>query len=462
MRRFIVGSFGVGLSITACFSGSGPSNNSGPDGSTGPVTYYKDIVPIVQQHCQACHQPGGIAPFSLIDYNDASANAAAMVSDTQAGIMPPWGAQTPTSECTVRYPWVGDLRLSAAEIATIQSWNQQGAQAGNPSDAPAAINIPLSNDLPGATNLAPTTPFTLTQTTDYFRCYVLDPQITASNTFITGTNVQPGNKTIVHHALIYSVPAGSTIPPPTDGVPNQYDCFGGPGVSNPQLVGLWAPGAAPYMYPANVGHPVDVGTLFIMQVHYHPHANATMDPDTTTFQFTTTTTMPTWSVGTILLGNYDTAVTNGTGLENPPFLIPPNTPSQVFTMDTQIPAKLPTAKILSVAAHMHLVGTDEKVTITRANPDAENPASECLLQVPSWNFNWQRAYEYNTDITTLPTVGPGDVLTTRCTYNNTMENPILAASLTEEGMSQTQPVSLGETTNDEMCLGAFWYVYPSL
>jgi hypothetical protein len=43
-----------------------------------------------------------------------------------------------------------------------------------------------------------------------------------------------------------------------------------------------------------------------------------------------------------------------------------------------------------------------------------------------------------------------------------MNNPLLAASLTEQGIKQTQPVSLGETTLDEMCLGAFWLVYPTL
>jgi hypothetical protein len=286
--------------------------------------------------------------------------------------------------------------------------------------------------------------------------------ITATGTFITGTNVQPGNKTIVHHALIYSVPSGSTIPPPTDGVPNQYDCFGGPGVSNPSLVAAWAPGGLPYQYPMDVGHPIDVGTKFIMQVHYHPHANATMDPDTTTFQFTSTTTAPSWTVDTQLMGNYTKAVANGSGLEDPPFLIPPNASAQVFTMDQTIPTLPIAVRLLSVAAHMHLVGTDEKITITRANPDASNPQDECLLQVPSWNFNWQRSYEYDVDIGSLPTVNTGDLLKMRCTYNNTMQNPLLAASLTEQGITQPQPVSLGETTNDEMCLGAYWFVYPTL
>lgn len=463
MRNIAIGVVVSSILVSvACFT-NGPSSSQGDASIPSDLTYYKDIVPILQDHCQMCHTQGGIAPFTLMSYDDAHANSDAIVADTQGKIMPPWGGRN-TSECTTRYGFTGDISLSDQQIAIIAAWHAQGDVAGNPSDAPPPITTALPTDLPGSPiNLAPTTPYSLpaTQTTDYFRCYVLDPQF-AAQTYITGVNVKPGNKTIVHHALIYAVPGTATIPPPTDGVPNQYDCFGGPGVPNPQLVGLWAPGGVPYQYPDGVAHPIDAGTLFIMQIHYHPHANATPDPDTTTFQFLTTSVAPAWTVGTLLLGNYAKAVTNGTGLEQYPFLIPADTNNVVRTMDTTAPkSKLPiSVHLLMVAAHMHLVGVDEKIWIDRASPDASNPESECLLQVPQWNFNWQRGYQYDApDMNSLPLVSPGDEIQTRCTYNNTMSNTILASSLAESGQKQTIPVNLGETTNDEMCLGAFWYVY---
>ena len=451
------------LFVAACFMGGSSQNNGGPDsGNPNAVTYYKDVAPIIQNHCQGCHVQGGIGAFPLQSYDDAHANSDAIVYETGQKLMPPWGART-TSECTPRFKYKDDPSLSDAEIATLAAWHTGGDVAGDPKDAPPPnTNLPVT-DLPNSTKLAPTTPFTLSGQTDYFRCFVLDPQITTRQ-WVTGTYVKPGNSTIVHHALIFSVPAGATIPPPDDPkVPNQYTCFGSSGVAGQQLVSVWAPGAQPTVYPNDVAHPLDPGMKLIMQIHYHPHANATPDPDTTTFEYATQTATPTWAVGTALIGNFPNAVNaKGIGLEDPPFLIPPNTPNIVFTMDYTEPSSIPIPiKLLSVAAHMHLVGVDEKVTLHRANPTADQPADECLLQVPQWNFNWQREYQFDTDINSLPTISPGDVAKIRCTYDNTLQNPWVAQNLSEQGLTQTQSVTLGESTLDEMCLGAIWFVIPS-
>lgn len=447
----------VGLTVISCFTGGG---NNNPDAAVpNGVTFYKDVLPIMETTCQKCHVAGGIAPFPLLTYADAKSNAAGIVADTQAHIMPPWGAQN-TSECTPRFPWKDDLRLTDAQIATLKAWHDGGDVEGNPADAPDAGPPVAIADLPGSTPLTPVVPYTLTQTTDYFRCFVLDPQITATGSYLTGTFIKPGNKTIVHHALIFEAPANAAIPAPTDGVADQYTCFGDSGVAGAQLVAAWAPGGVPQEYPSGVGHPLSVGSKFIMQIHYHPHSNATPTPDATTFEFATTTTKPTWTVNTTLIGNYTKALTNGTGLETPPFTIPADAPNQVFTMDyTEPQTPAITLRILAIAPHMHLAGSDIKVTADRAAPDANNPASECMVQVPSWNFNWQRAYQYDVDIASLPTFGPGDLAKVRCTYNNTLSNPALAEALKEANQTQTQPISLGENTLDEMCLAVVWYIY---
>jgi hypothetical protein len=86
------------------------------------------------------------------------------------------------------------------------------------------------------------------------------------------------------------------------------------------------------------------------------------------------------------------------------------------------------------------------------------PANECLLAIPRWDFDWQRFYFYDAPIGDLPIAGPGDVVQIKCTYDNTMDNAKLAASLSDRGLTQPQDVKLGETTLDEMCLGAFVFI----
>ena len=109
--------------------------SSTPPAPPGAITFHKDVEPILQKSCQMCHVPGGIAPFSLTTYADAKPYAADMVLQTQNKVMPPWGAQS-TSECTPRFPWKNDVRLSDQELATIKAWHDGGDWEGNPADAP--------------------------------------------------------------------------------------------------------------------------------------------------------------------------------------------------------------------------------------------------------------------------------------------------------------------------------------
>ena len=77
--------------------------------------------------------------------------------------------------------------------------------------------------------------------------------------------------------------------------------------------------------------------------------------------------------------------------------------------------------ILAVGTHMHYVGTDMRIGVKRPVPGGE-PAEECLLDTPKWDFNWQRGYRYDVPIDQAPTLKAGDVLNLRCTYDNSMQN----------------------------------------
>lgn len=93
-------------------------------------------------------------------------------------------------------------------------------------------------------------------------------------------------------------------------------------------------------------------------------------------------------------------------------------------------------------------------------PDlADQPAQECLLQTPGWNFEWQRFYEYDARIEDLPFVMSGDTFKLTCKYDNSMANPFVREALAEQGLDAPREVVLGDETLDEMCLLAVTFFY---
>src|SRR5712672_2736839 len=99
--------------------------------SEAAPTYYRDVLPILQQHCEVCHRDGGIAPISFADYERAGRYADAIRALTENKSMPPWFA----------VPGIGrfsnDPSLSSEEIATLAAWAAAKAPAGDLLDAPA-------------------------------------------------------------------------------------------------------------------------------------------------------------------------------------------------------------------------------------------------------------------------------------------------------------------------------------
>lgn len=441
---------------------AGCSSSSAP---AGPVTFHKDVEPIVQAHCQGCHTPDGIAPFSLLTYDTAKDYASAMAAQTKARTMPPWGA-TDTATCKPRFPWQHDPRLSDAEVATLQEWSAQGAKEGDPKDAPPAVT--QTQGLAGAqTTLAPAVPYDLgAATTDAFRCFVLDPKI-AQTQYISGTDIIPGNKEIVHHVLVFAASAAD-VAKKTLGPDGGYDCFGGAGINSASLVMGWAPGALPQDFPPNVGMKIDPGTMLVMQIHYHPHVAVKSTADSTKFLMRTTPTVPEYNLTAALLGNFDQPFDGSSGIvydsADPnalaTFAIPANAKGKTITQRFVIPPILngkptPEIRILGIGGHMHWVGTEVRIDVHRTAPPDDAPGDECLLDIPKWDFNWQRVYRYDTPLEMLPSVKQFDEVTITCTYDNTLANPKVADALRDQSLTAPRDVKLGETTLDEMCLGVF-------
>jgi hypothetical protein len=221
-----------------------------------------------------------------------------------------------------------------------------------------------------------------------------------------------------------------------------------------------------------VGIQVPANALVVLQIHYHPLASTMPEQDQTTLQFRVSDVTPPWVMKILLIGNFAASEPNGDGLlpgpddpmSGPAFFIPAgataHTESMQFTLPTAFGGlPVPNLKVLTVGTHMHYVGTDMRFEIHRASPQSGEPASECMVETPHWNFHWQRGYAYDTFIDSAPEWRPGDKLFMECTYNNSTSNPWVVAALQEQGLTAPRDVKLGEQTLDEMCLSVLGVAY---
>src|SRR5215831_14059370 len=101
-------------------------------GSSG-VTFYRDVLPILQANCQECHRPGQAAPMSFLTYESARPWAKAMKAAVLSRKMPPWFADAQYGH------FKNDRSLKQSDIDLIAKWADTGAVQGDPKDAPAPI-----------------------------------------------------------------------------------------------------------------------------------------------------------------------------------------------------------------------------------------------------------------------------------------------------------------------------------
>src|SRR4051812_21876223 len=94
-----------------------------------PVTFHKDVLPVLQKHCQGCHRPGEVAPMSFLTYSSTRPWAKAMREAVATKRMPPWFAEAPHGTFS------NDPSLLPEEIDTLKRWADSGAQEGDPKAA---------------------------------------------------------------------------------------------------------------------------------------------------------------------------------------------------------------------------------------------------------------------------------------------------------------------------------------
>lgn len=452
------------IAIAACSSNDGTGSDDGGvvTPPPGTPTFANDVEGILQRRCQSCHSEGGVAPFSLVTYDEAKGWGPTAKSYVTTRAMPPWGAFDDDA-CKVRHGFKNDLRMTDAEIATFSAWVDGGMPLGDEGARPPPATFSRIGLANKTHTLQMPAPFeVLAGGKDDIRCFSIDPGF-AQDTWVNGVDVVPGDPRVVHHAIVFVDPQGESTAKAAEGG-GSYRCFGGPQVSTPSLLLAWAPGVPPADYGSETAIKVNAGSKLVLQVHYHPSSQETVS-DQTGFDLRIVPQRPSLVAQMLLLGNASSAegpIKLLAGPADPPtgpaFHIPAGATAHTESMELTVPETvqglpLPELRVHSAGAHMHWAGVDMKIEIDRKAPNAEQPAKECLLGTPKYDFNWQRSYEYDAPFDALPRVGAGDTLRFSCTYDNSMGNLHVRRALAEQQRATPADISLGEETLDEMCLG---------
>jgi peroxiredoxin/mono/diheme cytochrome c family protein len=406
----------------------------------GKITYHRDVQPILQKHCQGCHRPGEVGPFSLMTYKQAVNWAQDIKDYTQRREMPPW-------KVSEGIAFHNERRLDDNELQTLADWADNGTPQGNPKDAPPPREFPKGWQL-GEPDLilTPADDFVLGPSgKDVFRCFVM-PTSLGEDKHVAAVEMRPGNPQVVHHLLLFADTTGAgrklekefqekeKANPVIDehtGKPSKYDL--GPGYTRTMGVGFvprqgllgWAPGYRPRYMPDGVGLLLPKNADVVMQVHYHRDGRAEKDRTQIGLHFAKKKVEHPYQAA---------AVTGGAGSGPLRFLfsIPPN--EERFKLDGSAWAAKDFT-LLSVMPHMHLLGKEISFTLTP--PDGPE---QKLFAVKKWDYNWQETYWLKEPVQ----VKAGTKFHVEAYYDNSDKNPL-------NPFSPPRRVTLGEQTTNEMC-----------
>ena len=366
---------------------------AGCGGSTpppAPVTFNKDIAPIVFANCASCHRPGGVAPFSLLTYAEAAEQAEAIAAETSKGHMPPW------LPARGEFPIVGERRLSPEQLDAIQRWVKGGAVEGAADDRRTPPKFPDGWEL-GTPDIIVSTdrPYVVKAgSDDVYRNLVLKVPIT-EGVFVRAVEFKT-NGAPIHHAVIrVDRTSGSRRHDGEDGQPG----FDGMSfsVSDPdgQFIG-WAPGRGPIVSPEGMAWRLERGSDLVVELHViDSKESASLKPSVGLFL---TKTPPSQRPVTVRMASK--------AIE-----IPAGKADYVVTDEYELPSNV---TVLSVYPHAHYLGSDMRAIATL--PDG---SVKTLLHIPHWDFHWQQDYRYVTPVR-LPR---GTRLSMRYTFDNSAGNP---------------------------------------
>ena len=364
-----------------------------------PITFNRDVLPILQKNCQSCHRPGEIAPTSFLTYESTRPWARAIKTAVIARKMPPWFADPRDGH------FANDRTLTPEDIATLIKWVDGGAVMGDPHDAPPTIKWPGGWQItPDHVVTAPAVPIPANGTVEWG--YMVVPSGFSKDTWVTSIEIRPGARESVHHVIAFIQPHSPDIPYNVlfwD--QHQRDARGasvdksfhskesvsdtGQTVRTSDLdfagpVGaIYVPGVPPQDFRVDgAAKLIPANSDLVLQVHYVTLGKPVTE--ITRIGFTVAKQEPVHRYVTLSLAP-------DSFMDPKVFRIPAGDPNwasppvdAIFNVDTELVWMMP---------HMHARGKDMTYRLTF--PDGR---SDIVLNVPHYDFNWQIGYEPLTPI----------------------------------------------------------------
>jgi hypothetical protein len=381
-----------------------------------PVTFHRDVAPILQRNCQACHRPGEIGPMPLLTYDDARRAASRIGEVLTIGKMPPWFADPGVNR------YANDRTLSPADLKTIMTWIDAGAPAGNPKDAPPprafvdgwAIGQPdFVIGLPQ--------PFKVPAHGTIEYQFVVLPLGFTEDKWVQAVEIRPGSRAVVHHVRAMLREPGSKwlaeVPP---GVmrPKRGESIEGTGLlSSNGSIGSYTPGQPPTQF--RLGR-----AMLVLEIHYTTNGKAVEDRT---------------RVGFVFANERPTELVRRFAMVNTRFAIPPGDANHQVAAAAILRSPV---RLISIQPHMHLRGKSAEVTVA-----LPNGGTRTLLRVSRYDPLWQLHYDLADELE-LPS---GTRIDANWSFDNSRHhyNP-----------DPTATVRWGDQNWEEMALESFDAVVP--
>ena len=384
--------------------------------SAGPVTFAKDVAPILFERCGGCHHPDGPAPFSLLTYASAKQHAAQIAAVTKRRVMPPWKSEPGSGE------FVGQHPLSDDQIDTLQRWVRDGTLEGNAADLPTSPRRSGAWQL-GTPDLvvALPTPYLLdAEGPDISRVFVLPIPIDAVR-YVRGIEFHPGNAKVVHHANIRIDPtSGSRALDAADPAPGYEGLVAHSAVYPDGHFLGWTPGQAAPLLPGGLTWRLSPGSDFVVEVHMKPSGKPEALAPSIGIYFGTGPPARTPAMLRLGRQNIDIGAGDSAYASDDSFVLPVD------------------AEVQAVQPHAHYRAREVKGIATL--PDG---TTRWLIYIKDWDFRWQHVYRYVTPFM-LPR---GTTVSVHYTFDNSAANP-------RNPIQPPARVTWGQWSQDEM--GDLW------